>query len=73
MIFLEGYPYYTTSRNIRKQFSHRNLNSTTKTKLSKEKNQTFPKSTDYELERESILFPCLESDIVIKDLSKSTE
>lgn len=37
------------------------------------KNQTFPKSIDYELERESILFPCLESDIVIKDLSKSTE
>lgn len=35
--FLEGYPYCTTSRNIRKQFSHRNLNSTTKTKLSKEK------------------------------------
>lgn len=35
--FLEGYSYYTTSKNTQRQFPHRNLNSTTKTKLRKEK------------------------------------
>lgn len=71
--FSEGYSYYTTSRNTQKQFPHRNLNSTTKTKLRKEKKQTLPKSIDYELGKESILSPCLGSEIAIKALSKSTE
>lgn len=71
--FSGGYSYYTTSRNTQRQFPQRNLNSTTKTKLRKEKNQTLPESTDYELEKESILPPCLGSNIVINALSKSTE
>lgn len=55
--FSGKYSYYITSRNTQRQFPHRNLNSTTKTKLRKEKTKHSLKVLTMNWKRKALCLP----------------